>query len=96
MTNLNVLCCAALFCVVGFFSVLLGSVLHCSALRCSVLFGVVRFCWVLTIVAMLLELLLELVGGETGGLTYAEPGQNIGRGLGVCVLHPGWKEGTLR
>lgn len=44
----------------------------------------------LTIVAKLVQVLLELVGGKTGVLIHPEVGQAFCRILGVRVLHPFW------
>lgn len=42
----------------------------------------------LTIVAILVQVLLELVRRETGVLVHPEVSQAFCRGLCVCVLHP--------
>lgn len=44
----------------------------------------------LTIVAVLLQVLLELVRSEAGVLVDPKVSQAFCRGLGVCVLHPFW------
>lgn len=44
----------------------------------------------LTIVAILVQVLLELVRSETGVLIHPEVSQAFCRGLCVCVFHPFW------
>lgn len=49
----------------------------------------------LTIVAILLEVLLELVGTEARFLVHSEVSQALCRPLCVCVLHPFWIDEVL-
>lgn len=44
----------------------------------------------LTIEAILVQVLLELVRSETGSLIHSEVSQAFCRALCVCVLHPFW------
>lgn len=49
----------------------------------------------LTIEAILVQVLLELVRRQTSVLVHPEVGQAFCRGLSVCVLHPFWTDKGL-
>lgn len=49
----------------------------------------------LTVVAILVEVLLELVEAEARFLVDSKVSQAVCRPLGVCVLHPFWIDEVL-